>query len=220
MLTLRLDRLGGERPDGEDVGKRPDLRRAGAAAATEPGRAKDCPGRDRRRLEPAVGVCDPRPGDRVPPIAAVRVGDERTVRDGTCPRQEFREEPRRCAVDADRHDAGVIAEGHGIGDRFAGGCGRRVPARVAQPGRDVHLVEQPDQDLRLADGRDRLEREQVRTGFDQGLHPGPVKGGERLGTWVVVAAVLGTVGQHRAIWAHRARHQQRSGVGLAVVLAR
>ena len=50
-----------------------------------------------------------------------------------------------------------------------------VATGVAEPRRDVDVVEQPDQDLGLPDGRDRLEGEQVRPGLDERLHPGSME---------------------------------------------
>ncbi len=66
-------------------------------------------------------------------------------------------------------------ERDGVLDRLAGRRRASVPARVAEPGRDVDLVEQSDQHLGLADGRDGLEGQEVHAGLDERVDPRPVE---------------------------------------------
>ena len=67
---------------------------------------------------------------------------------------------------------------------------------------------EPNQHLGLADRRDRLDGEQVHAGRDECLDPGPVEVGQGRRPRVVVAAVLGPVGEHRAVRPDRAGDEQ------------
>ena len=120
--------------------------------------------------------------------------------------------PRGGAVDADRDDPRMDADGDGGLDRLPGRSGPAIPARVAQPGRCGDVVEQPDQDLGLADGRDRFESEEIGAGVDERLDPRTVELRQRDSARIVVAAVLRPVGEHRPVRPDRACHQERPAV--------
>ena len=97
------------RPGRSRSSRRARWPRSPAQARPRPGRS----GRPRRRPSVASG--------RVPAVARVRVGDERSVRRPVRRGKERREMARRRAVDPDRDDPRVVSEGDRLGDRLAGG---------------------------------------------------------------------------------------------------
>ena len=96
-----------------------------------------------------------------------------------------------------------LRDGDRIGDRLAGSSGPTVPALVGQPGRRVTLLDEADEDLRLADRRDRLEGEHVGARLEQGVDSWCVDLAQHGRAGVVVAAILGPVCEHRGVRTHR-----------------
>ncbi len=183
----------------------------GPAAAAQPAGTERGPAGDRDGVEGARRLGDPRASLGIPAVATVRVGDQRTIggHGGSC--EKGAHVARRGAVDTDRHDARCIAESDGGADGLTGRGAVAITTGVAQPGRRSDVLEQVDEHLGFADGRDGLEREQVDARLEQRFHAGPVEGGQGIGPWVVVAAVLGSVGEHRAVRPDRPCHQESLG---------
>ena len=193
-------------------GQGADVGRPGPAAATEPGRAEIAPRGDGRGLVGPTVVGDPGSRRGVPAVAAVRVGDEGRRRGGPRPGQQAGQEPRRRAVDADRDDSWMLAERDGRFDGLARRGVFGVAARIAQPRRRTDLVEETDEDLGFADGRDRLDREQVRAGLDAG--PPSVAGGRRAGLRRRWCSRRGTPSRRRGT-PHTDRPSRRRAAGAA-----
>ena len=185
----------------------PRCRPVRPAATTEPPGAERGPAGDRDGVvAPAGSAIHLGPG--IPPIAAVRIGDQRAVGDGGGPCQKRCDVTRSGAIDADGDHARRVPERDGLLDRLAGGRAFPVAACVAQPGGGSHVLEQGDEDLRFANGRDRFEREQVDARREQRFHAWPVERGQGGAPGVIVAAVLRAVGEHRAIRPDRPGHEQ------------
>ena len=168
------------------------------------------PGRDRAGSKPPPASATHRRVVGVPSVAAVRVGDERSVGRASCGREQGRQMARGCAIDTDRDDPGVVADRERIRHGLPGGCGRRRrdTGTTARPGPRARRG--ADEHLGFADGRDRLERQQVDAGLEERLDPRRVDVAQRGRAGVVVAAILGAVGEHRAVRADRARDEELS----------
>ena len=116
---------------------------------------------------------------------------------------------RRAAVDADGHDPGRAGrEREGLRHRFAGGRRLTVTTLVRQPGRRARLGEQVEEHRGLANGRDRLEGEEVHAGLEEGLDTRRMDVAQGGIPRVVVAGVLRAVGEHRPVRPDRAGNEQ------------
>ena len=114
------------------------------------------------------------------------------------------------AVDADRDDSRRrVGEREGRFDRFAAPRARPVAAGEAEPGRwSGRLLKQLDERLCLVERGDRLQGEHVGLALGQDRQTRSMEVTQFAHGQAVVAVVLGSVGQHRAIRADRGRDPQ------------